>query len=349
VLQEIRAAISEGTLWELVERSAIANPSMYSAVRRLAAHADHLEENAPRTTRRFMSSSGLSLVRPEFTRMADGLSGFEPPVKQKKALVLTDWTVSHSFKVQKAMWEAQPEGVEPLVATPFGAVPFDLDDMYPVSQSIFPPPGSIDREIQEHMEGRLGEYLKRFRKVVRWDGTGGLPVNGGQNDPLLLNLRKIGSILRMQFGKFGNEWADNIIMPDLDRVRIVTSRMTKKIRNVLEVWENGAEGHLLSLRAEDGHLNLRWTAAERLHSRSDPPLLRVIVEDGTGEYNAKGFNVFCKFVRKADPRIRAGDDVLVVDEDDRLFAVGRAVVGSRAMMEGKVGTAVKVRDGAEKR
>jgi len=349
VLQEIRAAISEGTLWELVERSAIANPSMYSAVRRLAAHADHLEENAPRTTRRFMSSSGLSLARPEFTRMAAGLAGFEPPIKERSALVLTDWTISHSLQVQKAMWEAHPEGVEPLVATPFGAVPFDLDDMYPVSQSVFPPPGSIDCEMQKHMDERLGEDLKKYKKIVRWDGIGGSPIKGGENDPYLLNMRKVRSILRMQFGKFGKEWADNIIIPDLERVKIVTSRRTKKIRNVLEVNENGTEVHLLSLRAEDGHFNLRWTAAERLHEKSSIPSLRVMVEEGTGEYNAKGFNVFCKFVKKADRGIRAGDDVLVVGEDDSLFAVGRAAVGSRMMTEGRTGTAVKVRDGAEKR
>ncbi|MGA1820695.1 MAG: tRNA guanosine(15) transglycosylase TgtA [Thermoplasmatota archaeon] len=348
VLQEVRAAIAEGTLWELVERSALANPSMYSAVRRLLIHTDHLEENAPRTTRRFMSSTGLSIARPEFARMRIALNGLEPPVKKKKALALTDWTISHSFQVRKAMWESHPEEAEPVIITPFGAVPFDLDDMYPVSQSVFPPPGSIDREMQEYMNGQLEGHLERFRSVVRWDGRGEVPLKGGQNELLLLNLRRVRPILRMQFGKLGDLWSDEIILPEPDSVRIVTSRKTGKIRNILEVGDHGTERHLLSLRAEDGHLNLRWTAAERLHASSDAPSLRVMVEEGTGEYNARGFNVFCKFVRKADRQIRAGDDVLVVDEKDQLFAVGRAAVGSRMMTESKIGTAVKVRDGAEK-
>ncbi|MGA1792871.1 MAG: tRNA guanosine(15) transglycosylase TgtA [Thermoplasmatota archaeon] len=349
VLQEVRAAIAEGTLWELVERSAMANPSMYSAVRRMMAHTDHLEENAPRTTRRFMSSTGLSLARPEFARMRSALADLEPLSTKKKALVLTDWTSSHAFHVRKAMWEEQPEEAEPMIATPFGAVPFDLDDMYPISQSIFPPPGSLDREMEEYMDGQLVEHLKRFRKVVRWDGKDDPPLKGGHNDPSLLKMRRVRSILRMQFGKISGLWPDDIIMPDQDRVRVVTSRKTKKIRNVLEVGDDGSEAHLLSLRADDGHFNLRWTAAERLHAGSDIPLQRVLVEEGTGEYNAKGFNVFCKFVKDADPRIRAGDVVLVVDEIDKLYAVGRAAVGSRMMIEGMTGTAVKVRDGAEKR
>ena len=105
---------------------------------------------------------------------------------------------------------------------------------------------------------------------------------------------------------------------------------------------------MLSLRAEDGLLNLRWEAAKRLHESSNSPKYRVVVEEGTGEFNAKGFNVFCKFVLDADPDIRSGDDVLVVDVEDRFYAVGRASVSSRMMIEGKNGTAVKIRDGAEK-
>ena len=103
------------------------------------------------------------------------------------------------------------------------------------------------------------------------------------------------------------------------------------------------------MRAEDGHFNLRWLAAVRMHEAASPPMLRVEVEDGTGEYNAKGFNVFCKFVIDADRGIRAGDDVLVVGGNDDLHAVGRASVSCGMMVNGRTGIAVKVRDGAVKR
>jgi predicted RNA-binding protein (TIGR00451 family) len=139
-----------------------------------------------------------------------------------------------------------------------------------------------------------------------------------------------------------------MIMPEDTRIEIISSRRTGKIRNVMEKEDDGGKIHLLSMRAEDGLFNLRWEAAKRLHSASVKPRYRVIVEEGTGEFNAKGYNTFCKFVLDADPFIRAGDDVLIVEPGDRLFAVGRASVSSRMMKEAGAGTAVKIRDGAEK-
>ncbi|MGA1872335.1 MAG: tRNA guanosine(15) transglycosylase TgtA [Thermoplasmatota archaeon] len=348
VLRETRASLKEGTLWEVVERSALSNPSLFAAVRRLREHQDLLEENSPRTTRRFMASSGLCLSRPEFRRMERRLSTYENPSGKKRAIMLQDWTVIHSIKVQNAMWSERPEGYDTLISTPFGAIPFEMEDMYPVSQSVFPPVGGMDSEMSEYMKDAVHKMIERFDDIKEWDGDGAPPVKGGRNDHMVLNLLKVRSILRMQFGRIGSSWADEIILPEPEAVSIVTSRRTGKIRNVLEVRDDQSKVHLLSLRAEDGHFNLRWTAASRLHESSGSPKFRVVVEDGTGEFNSKGYNVFCKFVTDADPDIRAGDDVLVVGRDDRLHAVGRASVCSRMMVEGRTGAAVKVRDGSEK-
>ncbi|MBN1538616.1 MAG: tRNA guanosine(15) transglycosylase TgtA [Candidatus Thermoplasmatota archaeon] len=349
VLDEVRAAVKEGTLWEIVERSAMANPSMYSAVRRMREHTGYLEENAPRTLRRFMSSSGLSLARPEFLRLRERLSAFEPPESMKKALVLTDWTVSRSYRADRAMWKEHPEGIQPVIKTPLGAVPFDITDMYPISQSIFPPPGSLDAELESYMDSLYQPLIRRYDDVIEWDGRGDPPVAPGMNNYRDLDMRRARSILRMQFGKFGEKWADEVLFKDGGSISILTSRRTGKIRNIMETGPDGRKDHLLSMRAEDGHFNLRWLAAVRLHEASSPPLLRVEVEEGTGEFNAKGFNVFCKFVIDADKSIRAGDDVLVIGRNDELYAVGRANVSSGTMVNGRSGIAVKVRDGAVKR
>ncbi|MBN1390698.1 MAG: tRNA guanosine(15) transglycosylase TgtA [Candidatus Thermoplasmatota archaeon] len=347
-LNEIKAAIMEGTLWEVVERAAMSNPSMYSAVRRIKEHARYLEENAPRTNRRFMSSSGLSLARPEFQRMHDRLSTFASPEKLAGAVVLTNWSGSHSTRIIRSMWDEQPDGMQPIIRTPFGAVPFDVDDMYPVSQSIFPTPGNLDAELEGYMKGNYLSFIKRYDNIIEWDGTGEMPLDAGHHSPGDLDLRRARCILRMQFGKIGGSWADEVMIPDSGPISIVTSRRTGKIRNIFEADADGKKHHLLSMRAEDGHFNLRWVAAVRVHGASSAPRFRVIVEEGTGDYNAQGFNVFCRFVKDADGEIRAGDDVLVVGERDELFAVGRAVVSSRLMVDGRSGIAVKVRDGAKK-
>jgi uncharacterized protein with predicted RNA binding PUA domain len=78
------------------------------------------------------------------------------------------------------------------------------------------------------------------------------------------------------------------------------------------------------------------------------PGYRVTIRDDVAEFVAKGKNTFAKHVTAADPQIRAGDDVLVVDISDRLIACGAAAVSGPDMLAFNYGVAVKVRQGSEK-
>ncbi|MFW3146705.1 MAG: tRNA guanosine(15) transglycosylase TgtA [Thermoplasmatota archaeon] len=348
VLDSIRSAIREGTLWEMVERSAVFNPQLYSAVRRLREHSDFLEENAPRTTRRFMCSTGLSLARPEFSRYRQQIMNCYSPQSGSMSVAMTDWSRTHSRKVVERFVERRSRDLLPFVLTPLGPAPYDVIDMYPLSQMVVPEPGSLDGDLVDWMNQIEGAFLKGNKlETLTWDGE------EEWSDPVELisenelSISKIHGIVDLQFGIgfSGSPFSSIIINPE--RIRVVRSRRTGKIRNVMEEGGSG-EIHLLSLRAEDGHFNLRMEAARRLHNASDPPYRRVVVEEGTEEFNARGFNVFCKFVVGADPGIRPGDEVLIVDQVDRLHAVGRAAVSARHMAEGRYGIAVKVREGADK-
>jgi len=62
---------------------------------------------------------------------------------------------------------------------------------------------------------------------------------------------------------------------------------------------------------------------------------------------AKGGTAFAKHVVGVDPDIRAGEEVLVVDEEGRLIATGRAVLSPEEMMTIRRGPAVLVRSGQE--
>jgi 7-cyano-7-deazaguanine tRNA-ribosyltransferase len=75
------------------------------------------------------------------------------------------------------------------------------------------------------------------------------------------------------------------------------------------------------------------------------PALRVFVETETAEFNRAGKNVFAKFVVDADPDLRPMDEVLVVDREDRLAAVGQALLNPEEMVDFDRGLAVKVREG----
>jgi uncharacterized protein with predicted RNA binding PUA domain len=105
---------------------------------------------------------------------------------------------------------------------------------------------------------------------------------------------------------------------------------------------------LATIRASDGRLTLGIEGAKRVQAALPAPGYRVIIREDVAEFVAKGKNAFAKHVIAADPKIRAGDDVLVVAADDRLIACGAAVVSGPEMLAFNYGVAVRVRQGSEK-
>jgi 7-cyano-7-deazaguanine tRNA-ribosyltransferase len=95
----------------------------------------------------------------------------------------------------------------------------------------------------------------------------------------------------------------------------------------------------------DGFFTLTTDGGERLRSATPYPGKRVVVNSDSAEYNARGFNVFFKFIIMADENIVAGNDVLVVDEEDRLLAVGKSTVSGKELLFYREGVAVKVHHG----
>jgi uncharacterized protein with predicted RNA binding PUA domain len=87
--------------------------------------------------------------------------------------------------------------------------------------------------------------------------------------------------------------------------------------------------------------------ARRLHALLESPRLRVVASEDAAPFVAKGGNLFAKHVLSADPEIRAGEEVLVVDALDRLLATGTAVLAPEEMLQIKRGIAVAARKAAE--
>ena len=105
---------------------------------------------------------------------------------------------------------------------------------------------------------------------------------------------------------------------------------------------------LATVRASDGRLTLGIEGGKRVQAVLPAPGYRVVIRDDVAEFVAKGKNAFAKHVTAADPGIRAGDDVMVVAENDRLIACGAAVVSGTEMLAFNYGVAVRVRQGSEK-
>jgi uncharacterized protein with predicted RNA binding PUA domain len=102
---------------------------------------------------------------------------------------------------------------------------------------------------------------------------------------------------------------------------------------------------LATVRAQDGRLTLGIDGALRLLSSLPPPAYRVMVTGEVVEIIRQGKNTFAKHVIAADPAIRAGDEVMVVNREDDLLATGSAVLSGGEMLIFNYGVAVKVRKG----
>jgi len=91
--------------------------------------------------------------------------------------------------------------------------------------------------------------------------------------------------------------------------------------------------------------SLTVTGAKRLLENGKLHRLVVKVQEDVELFIAEGKSVFAKHVVDADEEIRPQEEVIVIGEDSRVLAVGKAVLTGREMKVFKHGVAVKVRRG----
>ena len=108
-----------------------------------------------------------------------------------------------------------------------------------------------------------------------------------------------------------------------------------------------AEGDRIVSYGTDGRFTLGVLGGRRLRTALSAPTHRLIVGEESEPFVREGRNAFAKFVTAADDGIRPGDEVLVANDADDLFAVGRAELSGREALAFDSGVAVKVRHGVD--
>lgn len=149
------------------------------------------------------------------------------------------------------------------------------------------------------------------------------------------HLKRVRTLADYQFGSGAGE----ALFPDNVEFQFST---TKRVRQILL-----DKNRIATVRAKDGMLTLSIEGARRLHSFIKYPKLRVAVNSDAAPFVAKGKTAFARHVVAVDPDIRAGEEVLVVDENDTLLATGKAVLSAIEILSFKKGIAVDVRSGIE--
>jgi 7-cyano-7-deazaguanine tRNA-ribosyltransferase len=332
-LKIIRVALTEGWLWELVEQRASANPFLSDALRvlREPTHLQWLEHYEPTSKKTALFYTGPQTVyRPLIFRYHTRLfTRFEPLFHS--TVVFPEGTKPYSLFYSKELANIlKKKNVNLVVHSTLGPVPFELDEMYPLAQSVFPL--CVDQETREKGQQVMERFLGDTDVLV-WADCALVKSEEPLKHPMDFDRRRISAVADMQFGQGASEALF------AGKIHIVKSKRTGKIRNII------CDGsHVASMRAEDGLFTLKIDGGRRLHQRFKYPLLRVVVTDDAEPFVRQGKSVFAKFVSECDPDLRPLDECLIVDEQDIFLGIGRTLLTRDEMLSFRHGMAVKTRE-----
>ena len=334
-IKRIRNAISQGNLWELVERRANSNPYLYESLKelRFKKNKEFLEQFEPISKNRAMFYTGIHTIhRPIIYRCHKRL--FERYKTQFKTTIVfpeTEKIYSDFYHREIKKIFKKNNNLNLLVDSNLGPVPIELDEMYPFAQSVFPV--EVDDETKKFVKQIFDKFVKN-KKIVYWKGNKTLrKIKSAKIGKINFDIKRISAVCDFQFGV-------GVAKALLDgNLRIVKSEKTGKIRNIY--CDNK---HILSMRAEDGFFTLKIEGAKRLHNFFKFPKLRVVIEDDAVPFVKEGKNVFAKFVVDCDAELRPMDECLIVDKKDELIGVGRCILNRIEMLYFDYGVAVKTRE-----
>ncbi|HKZ87910.1 MAG TPA: tRNA guanosine(15) transglycosylase TgtA [Candidatus Bathyarchaeia archaeon] len=169
-LKRVKQAIRDGRLWEHVEMRAHAHPALLSALKRVKQYEDFIEKLSPTVKQSglfFFDHVGLS--RPEVVHYRKRLQERCVSPEEVHVLLLVPQTRTKPFhkaeefkKVRQVINRTQPNQFSVQVcfyAAPFGVIPLELDEVYPLSQNEITLP--LDQEVIDYVASQVGDYVSR--------------------------------------------------------------------------------------------------------------------------------------------------------------------------------------------
>ncbi len=127
-------------------------------------------------------------------------------------------------------------------------------------------------------------------------------------------------------------------------VLLKISRNTGKIREVLA--PDGTS--IATVRASTYTFSLRLGTASKILKLLPPPKLRAVVADEVSrDLLENRSTVFSRHILRLDEDLRAGDEVIITDEEDNLLCVGRLLLSPFEVIHFIRGGAIKVKECVE--
>jgi archaeosine synthase len=367
-VRRVRTAIQEGRLRELVEQRARASPAHLATLRRLDQdHADAYERYTPTVRQRSLPIVGRrSLDRPEVTRWLDRLETRYAGPDSAEVLVVLPCSATKPYGNSPTHQRIRPaikdnaHGRAHIVTltSPLGAVPEELELMYPAQRYEVPVTGDWNEREAEIVERAFraiwknGSYEDAILHVPPDEaelaeaalpdavGTvepGQRPTDEAATDRLAEQVRNatdgLDAIARDDM--FAEHMANRV---DWQFGPGVADAMTE------DTWIRGkypwlrimhGEDQLAMIKPERGALTLTEPGGRRLHEATDAYTIEI------DDFRPKG-TVFAAGVTGASDAIRPEDEVVCVHEGE-LRAVGRATAPGDIMADMEAGGCAEVR------
>ena len=180
-VDRVKQAMKEGTLWELLEVRCRSHPALTSALKHLSRYREELERGSPSFKGRgLFYYDSTSLSRPEITRHRRRLLENYRPYSGADTLILIPAPGRKPFNsapecrrimttLRDALWDDYRRIHICFYAPPFGVIPLELSETYPLSQYEAPRPP--DAETLDYVTAQVEAYISRkwYRLVVLHD------------------------------------------------------------------------------------------------------------------------------------------------------------------------------------
>ena len=373
-LGKVRMFVKADRLRELADQRSFSSPSNVALLRLYDQNAyPYAEETCSTVGCRFSCNSTQALRRPDLKRYRDRMRDYRKP-EHKRILLLLPCSAKKPYHISKthrafasAIHTAQHDTLvhEVIVTSPLGMVPRELDACYPANSYDIPVTGEWKCEERAMIRQMVGDLIAQgYDKVIchlgeDYELVEGLAdmectVVGDPTSPKSLeNLDKAlraaakgmetvdylvdrnnlaRGLLEFQFGR---EIAD--LLMDENTYAIGKFPYWKFIREDPE--DRKMKTQIGMMTPERGMVSLTLEGAEILAAAG---YATVEIMD----FELKG-NLFAVGVQKADPRIRIGDEAVIVC-DGEVRGVGVAEMCGREMTDLRRGIAVKVRHKVKK-
>ncbi|NLB75787.1 MAG: tRNA guanosine(15) transglycosylase TgtA [Crenarchaeota archaeon] len=177
-LRRIKQAIHDGRLWEHTEMRLHAHPALLSALKHVHNSENYIEKFSPRSKPSgLFYFTSIGLARPEIVHYRNNLNKRYTPPKKARVLLLIPQTRNKPFhkapemkKIRRLLRQVGKESAAKVhvcvYAAPFGIIPLELDEVYPLSQHEITLP--LDYETIQYVAKQTANYIERsnYQSVV---------------------------------------------------------------------------------------------------------------------------------------------------------------------------------------